>query len=155
VLGLGGAWGKNNAPSDVEYAVGSHGDFVSGAPLVGTAGGIYREGSSFSGDESDYVVTRDFCAGPEERTEWEKVFVFASAADGQVTLKVHGAADGGSWTLMGAVAVSVQAGGMAAVPVPPALRQGRRFSVKITAASAAGATIEGISVQARPAPEMT
>ncbi|MBN1809998.1 MAG: hypothetical protein JW909_13100 [Planctomycetes bacterium] len=155
VLGPGGAWGKNNAPSGLTIGIGSHDDFQSGAFLLAGPDGMEYRASGYSGDESDYVITRDFLAGPEERTEWEKVFLFASAAQDPVTLKVYGSADGGSWTLMGTVGISAQAGGMAAVPVPAGVRQGRRFSVRITAASAGGVTLEGITVQARPAPEMT
>ena len=155
VLGERSAWGRMNAPAGTKWSIGQDASFVSGGALLATSAGIYKEGTSYSADESDYAVTREFTGSPEERTEWEKVFVFASAASASVSLRVYGAVDGGAWVLMGTPVISATNGGMAEVPVPAQCRQGRRFKVKVAALTAAGVTVEGVTVQARPAPEMT
>jgi hypothetical protein len=155
MLGEQAAWGRMNGPAGAKSSIGQNASFASGGALLATAAGIYKEGSTYSADESDYAITREFSGSIEERTEWEKVFVFASVASASVTLRVYGAADGGAWVLMGSAVISATSGGMVEIPVPAECRQGRRFRVKVAVLTAAGVTVEGVTVQARPAPEMT
>ncbi len=155
VMNSQGHWGKSNADTDVAWEVGRDSTFQDGAPLLAGSGGIYYEGTAFSNDSSDHAITRDFFIDIEERTEWEEVFVLATKVADDASVKVQGRVDGGDWTDMKTITVDATSGGRYSVPVPPTIRQGYRFQVKLIATDADQFTVEGVIVQARLTPTMT
>jgi len=155
-----GAWGRQNLPTGLPVEVCGRDDtFQSGAMLMAYPTGIYYAGAEYSEDESDYLITREYVSAiMEERTEYEKVYVYANVPGDPCTIHVSGSINGGAWVAMSAAAgvvVDTAAGGVYEVPVPPELRHGRRFSLKITVETNADLIVEGVVVQVRPAPAMT
>lgn len=156
VMNQQGKWGKNNADTDVAWDVGRDSTFRGGAAMLAGDGGVYYEGSAFSSNTTDRAVTRDFFLDIEERTEWEEVFVLATKAGLNASVTVQGRVDGGGvWITMATITVDATSGGRYRVPIPPGIRQGYRFQVRLSAADANQFTIEGVIVQARPTPAMT
>jgi hypothetical protein len=145
-------WGHRNVPDLTAWSIGRDSTIQSGAPLLATAAGIYYEGTAMVAD--DYVISREFVRKPEERTEWEKVFVYVrKLSTSTAYVDIFASIDGGTFVqLGGANAVSSTEETVIALGVPASVRQGKRFRVKVQVTSQQ-VIVEGIGVQARAVPE--
>jgi len=146
-----GAWGRANIPAGTVEMLGRTPTFRNNAQLLMTPTAIMYERGTYSNDETDMVVTREYVSpSPEERSEWETLFIFANKFTDDCVLKVYGAVDGGDWIPMTGtegVTVAEKGGGIIRLGVPPALRHGRRFKVKIVAQTSVDVNIERVSLQ--------
>lgn len=151
-----GEWGRLSVQAQgLSWSCGRNSTFRNGAPLAADGTRVYYRGSTFNAG-SDYVITRDFTLMPEERSEWEKIFVFAEKISADVTLNVSARVDDASaWTSVATLIVNATTGYVAEVNLPPSVRHGKRLQIMLRANDANDVALEGITVQARAVPMLT
>jgi len=147
-------WGKQNVPAGVNKVCGREATYPTASPnamILATSTGLYYEGTTYSEDESDYVETREYWTDYEEYTKWDKLWIHAVAASATpVTATVYTSIDGADYVEAGDITINDQNRDIEPVSLNGV--RGRRLKVKISFGTAAGCTIQGITVVAIPEP---
>ena len=156
---MDGLWGRMNRPGaptagNTKWSPGRHADFQGGAVLLGSDDMVYYQNTTYNSAGAAKIYTRTFTGNVEDRTEWEKIYVFYET-EGSANIKLEVSADGGAWADLGTeVVYGATSEGMLEYAVPASVRHARRLKARVTVDSSAWARIEGMSVQQMVPPEM-